>query len=57
MPKVWDASNVDHVLGADYANGAAMSIEIGGERKTWSPAAMYQELQSTRASMIILMQK
>jgi hypothetical protein len=54
MPKVWDASNVDHVLGADYANGAAMSIEIKGERKTWSPAAMYQELQSTRSSMIIL---
>ena len=55
MPKVWGTSNVDHVFGGKFANAGAMSIELeDGTRKTWSPAVMYQELQSTRASMKLL---
>jgi hypothetical protein len=55
MPKVWNQGNVDHVLGQDFANAGAMSIELpDGTRKTWSAAAMYQKLQSTRNSMHLL---
>lgn len=55
LPKVWSQSNIDHVFGTDFANAGAMLVELpDGTRKTWSAAVMYQELQSTRASMHIL---
>lgn len=55
MPKVWSQGNADHVLGQNFANAGAMSIELpDGTRKTWSAAVMYQKLQSTRNSMHLL---
>lgn len=43
--RVWNASNLDHVLNPAFANAAAMLVDVNGEKKAMSPAVFYQLLQ------------